>query len=291
VGSVPPSIPGRFTAGRTPAQVAARVARAVLAADPAATAVAHRAAVADRRVTCTPQPDGMAGIWALLRADDAALVMATLRGQAREAHTPGDGRTGDQRLADAFVDLHTAHLRHPATTPDTGTGHPGRSRPGGPVVRVVVAATTLLGLDDAPADLAGSGPIPADLARDIAADPDSTWYRLLTDPATGALLDVGRTRYTPPAALADHIRSRDRTCRFPGCRQPADRCDLDHIRPYPHGPTSRCNLATECRHHHRLKHETDWQLDNDPDDPGILTWTSPTGHTYTTEPRAPLVPT
>jgi hypothetical protein len=288
--------------GRTPAQVAARVARTVAVLDPAAAAVRHADAVAARRVTCTPQPDGMAGIWALLRADDAALVMATLRGQARHAATPGDQRTGDQRLADSFVDLHTAHLRHPHRAPAgqpaaaecacggcTCGGRAGRAP--GPAVRVVVAATTLLGLDSAPGELAGHGPIPAELARAIAAQPDGTWQRLLTDPATGALLDVGRSRYRPPAALDEHVRTRDRTCRFPGCRQPAQRCDLDHIRPYPGGPTSRCNLAAECRHHHRLKHQTDWQVDNDPDDPATLHWTSPTGHTYTTTPRAPLVPT
>jgi hypothetical protein len=275
--------------GRTPAQVAARVARTVAALDPDAAAVRHRAAVEARRITCTPQPDGMAGIWALLRADDAALVMSTLRGQAREARTPGDGRTTEQRLADAFVDLHTAHLRQPHSPDDTARRAAGPAA--GPAVRVVVAATTLLGLDQEPGELAGYGPIPALLARAIAADPSATWQRLLTDPATGALLDVGRTRYRPPAALADHVRARDRTCRFPGCRQPAQRCDLDHVRAWPDGPTSHCNLAAECRHHHRLKHETDWQVDNDADDPATLYWTSPTGHTYATRPRAPLAPT
>ena len=70
------------------------------------------------------------------------------------------------------------------------------------------------------------------MAYRIAAD--ATWQRLLTDPATGALLDVGRTRYTPPAALAEFGITRDRACRFPGCRQP--RTDLDHTIAYPPGP-------------------------------------------------------
>jgi hypothetical protein len=157
-------------------------------------------------------------------------------------------------------------------------------------VRVVVAATTLLGLDGQPGELAGYGPIPAEVARRLAADPTGTWQRILTDPVSGALLDVGRTRYTPPAALADHIRARDRTCRFPGCRMPAERCDLDHLRRYPDGPTSHCNLCTECRHHHRLKHQAGWQVHNDPADPATITWTSPTGHTHTTHARPPLVP-
>jgi hypothetical protein len=160
----------------------------------------------------------------------------------------------------------------------------------GPAVRVVVAASTLLGLDDQPGELAGHGPIPATLARAIAADPDSTWRRVLTDPASGALLDVGRTSYRPPAALAEHVRARDRTCRFPGCRLTAERCDLDHLHRYPDGPTSAGNLATQCRHHHRLKHQGGWHVHADPDTPGLLHWTTPTGRTYTTRPRPPLDP-
>jgi hypothetical protein len=301
----------RDAEGRTPGQVQARIARSVLAVDPDAAARRHTRAVADRRVVLSAQPDGMAFLSALIRADDAATVMTVLRDQAREAKTPGDARTHDQRMADVFVDLHTAQLRGGGTpTGPDGVAVPGgptaggvrctctharrsdrarRSR-GGPAVRVVVAATTLLGLDDAPGELAGHGPIPADLARDIAADPTGTWQRILTDPVSGALLDVGRTSYTPPAAMAEHVRVRDRTCRFPGCRMPAERCDLDHVHRYPDGPTSRCNLCTECRHHHRLKHESDWQLDNDPDDPAVMTWTSPAGKPYTTRPRPPLVP-
>ncbi|HEY3259488.1 MAG TPA: DUF222 domain-containing protein, partial [Pseudonocardiaceae bacterium] len=61
---------------------------------------------------------------------------------------------------------------------------------------------------------AGYGPIPADMTRELAAD--ATWRRLLTDPTSGTLLDVGRTTYKPPTALADFVRARDVTCRFPG---------------------------------------------------------------------------
>jgi magnesium-transporting ATPase (P-type) len=49
-------------------------------------------------------------------------------------------------------------------------------------------------------------------------------------------------------------------------------------------------MCAECRHHHRLKHEAGWQVHNDPDDPATLTWTTPTGHAYTTRARPPLVP-
>jgi hypothetical protein len=147
-------------------------------------------------------------------------------------------------------------------------------------VQVVVAASTLAGLDEKPGELGGYGPVPASLARELAAGPDATWRRILTDPADGSLLDVGRRVYRPPAALARHVRTRDRTCRFVGCRMPAARCDLDHVVAFPTGPTAAGNLATECRHHHRCKHHAGWRVETDPDRPGHLTWTSPTGHRY-----------
>jgi hypothetical protein len=108
----------------------------------------------------------------------------------------------------------------------------------------------------------------------------SRW--LATAPA-GTITDAGRRSYRPPAALADLIRGRDHTCRFPGCRQPAHRCDLDHVIPHPTGPTTPDNLITLCRHHHRLKHTTTWTVHQHPT--ADLTWTSPTGRTYTTHPH------
>jgi hypothetical protein len=150
-------------------------------------------------------------------------------------------------------------------------------------VHVIVTAETLAGLNDAPAELAGHGPIPSDLARRIAAE--GTWHRILTDPLTGQALDYGRTTYRPPATLADHIRARDRVCRFPPCQTPAHLTDLDHKHRYRHGgPTQPDNLWTLCRHHHRLKDQpTGWKVTGDPG--GIITWTSPTGRRYTSHPH------
>ncbi|HEX3811286.1 MAG TPA: DUF222 domain-containing protein, partial [Mycobacteriales bacterium] len=104
---------------------------------------------------------------------------------------------------------------HRANPPGTNTAG-GTARPGKPLVHVIVTAETLLGLDDAPAELAGHGPIPSDLARRIAAQ--GTWHRILTDPLTGQALNYGRTTYRPPATLADHVKARDRVCRFPPCQ-------------------------------------------------------------------------
>ena len=46
-----------------------------------------------------------------------------------------------------------------------------------------------MGVDNSPGELVGYGPIPAPVARRIAADPGGTWRRMLTDPA-GNLLDL-----------------------------------------------------------------------------------------------------
>jgi hypothetical protein len=108
---------------------------------------------------------------------------------------------------------------------------------------------------------------------------------VLTDPATGAVLDVGRTRHDPPADLDRLIRARDSMCRFPGCRRQAAGCDLDHLVPFPEGETSAANLHALCRRHHRLKHETAWQVRALPG--SRLEWTSPLGAVYTTDPPDP----
>jgi hypothetical protein len=151
----------------------------------------------------------------------------------------------------------------------------------GATVHVTMPAETALGLASSPGELAGYGPVPASMAHRLAAAGRS-WRKVTLSPVTGAVVDVARTPYSPSAALADLVRTRDRTCRFPGCRHPARRCDLDHVRPWPAGPTTADNLAALCRHHHRLKHQTQWTVRAGPD--AELEWTSPTGHVYTTTP-------
>ncbi len=161
-----------------------------------------------------------------------------------------------------------------------------------PLIHVTVPITTLMGLDDEPAELAGYGPIPAPLARQIAADPDSTWRRLLTDPVSGTLLDYGRRTYRPPAALAGFVRARDGHCRYPGCRRAAAACEIDHVQPWQHGgTTSEDNLCELCERHHDLKEQIGWRVVLHPD--RRLEWITPTGHHYWSRPvdhRPPRAP-
>jgi hypothetical protein len=164
-----------------------------------------------------------------------------------------------------------------------GRGLPVRPvTPGKPLIQIVMADSTLLGADDRPAELVGHGPIPAPLAREIAAD--AVWRRLVTDPLSGTVLDYGRTTYHPPAGLADHVRARDRYCRFPLCRRKAADAELDHALAWADGgTTSAGNLHALCLHHHKLKHHAGWRIEAHPD--GRLTWMTPTGHRHTTRPH------
>ena len=90
-----------------------------------------------------------------------------------------------------------------------------------------------------------------------------------------------------PAALRAFLTQRDLTCRFPGCRVPARRCDIDHTTAWADGGTTDAgNLASLCRKHHTLKHESRWQVEqlDDQHGAGVLAWTSTRGRTSLTVP-------
>jgi len=90
--------------------------------------------------------------------------------------------------------------------------------------------------------------------------------------------------YRPPSLLRELVRTRQRTCSFPGCRRPARACDLDHTIPWDQdGLTCECNLAPLCRRHHRAKQAPGWHLAQP--EPGVLTWTAPHGRSYTVTPE------
>lgn len=151
-----------------------------------------------------------------------------------------------------------------------------------PTVILTVPVLSLLGHSQEPADLEGFGPIDLETARRLCASAPS-FLRVLTHPETGAVLSVGRDRYRVPADLKTALVVRDETCRFPGCRRRAVRCDLDHATDWQYGGGSDVdNLEHLCRKHHRLKHQLGWRVAHDGG--GHLTWTSPTGARHPTAP-------
>ena len=260
---------------QTAAQLRAALKRAIIAVDPAGAEQRHDAARKGRRVAVNPEEDGMASLWALLPAPDAIASFEWLTRLARGCGSD-DPRSMDERRADLLADLLSGRLRNP------DLAMPAPVNPGKPLVQVLVPMAALFGLTDDPAELLGYGPITAEMAREIAAT--ATWRRLLFDPVSGALLDHGRTTYTPPAALADFVKARDVHCRFPGCRRKVVNGELDHLVAYAAGgATSSTNLAGFCVRHHHLKHAGGgWHVRAQPD--GGLEWISPTGRTYVTRP-------
>jgi hypothetical protein len=248
------------------------VKRAVLRLDPVDAEQRHQNARADRHVRLCPAEDGMIELQALLPATDAQAVFTRIDAAARLLPRTDD-RGRDQQRADLFVDAVLGGI--PA---DSLPQLQGRR----PSIQVTVALSTLLGLDDQPADLAGYGAITAEAARQLATDGSGAWRRLVTDPLTGNLLDYGRASYRPPQDLTDFVLARDGVCVFPTCNQPAYHCDLEHCRDWAHdGTTTPGNTAAVCRRHHACKHRTRWRYRITGEG---TTWTSPTGHAYTSRP-------
>ncbi len=157
-----------------------------------------------------------------------------------------------------------------------------------PHLNITAALTTFAGLDDLPGHLDGHGVITAPLLRAIAA----SWATLTTiavNPDTGTATAIGALTYRPRQHLADQVITLAGTCRAAGCRQPAWRCDLDHLQPFNHqnpsagGHTQLDNITPQCKFHHLLKHHTDWTPHLQPD--LTIEWTTNTGHHATSHPR------
>ena len=89
-------------------------------------------------------------------------------------HVPADTRTMDQLRTDLFTDLLLASI----PTEAHGTGLENIHA----TIQVTVAATTLVGEDDLPAELDGRGPLDPAVARSLSGL-RTGWTRLFLDPA------------------------------------------------------------------------------------------------------------
>ena len=183
-----------------------------------------------------------------------------------------DARTFDQIRTDLLIDLLLAS--DPTAVHGTGLDQIQAH------IQVTVAAGTLAGLDDRLAELDGHGELHPDIARDLASR-RGAWTRLFLDSA-GMVTETDA--YSPTDGMKRFLRARDQHCRFPGCRVPAMRCDIDHNHDHAKGGlTCIDNLTHLCRSHHTLKHpdlhdEDRWSAHLQPD--GTVTWRSPLGRDY-----------
>jgi len=253
---------------------------------------------ARRTVWLTDLDDGLAELGAILPAelahgafDRVRRMAAAVRHAERDAPSGAaeaesqahDERTPGQVRADVLTDLlltgepagHAAHA--------LGGDLLGEIRAS---VQVTIPVETVMG--DAPAAagrvpmLTSGGLVDPDIARRLAKR-QTMWQRVFVRPATGEV--VATDTYRPTAEQRRMIEVRDETCRFPGCRVPAGRCDVDHTIDHAFGgTTSTDNLGALCRSHHTLKHQTPWKVKQAA--PGVFEWTSPAGQRTRTEPRS-----
>ncbi|GAA5121602.1 HNH endonuclease signature motif containing protein [Haloechinothrix salitolerans] len=256
-------------AGRDGASIQRSARYRVDKLDPEGAAERVRRCREDRRLELRFAENGMADLCAYLPAETATAIYGRIDAIAKSDKARRDERSLDAIRADVLTELllgKRQSYRHVR-------------------IQVTVPVTTLLGSRDLPGDLEGYGPVPADIAREMAADPRCTWRRLLTDPSTGQLLEMGRRRYKPPAQLGDYVRARDQRCLVPGCNRPARWCDTDHsVEWHRQGTTDAKLLTCLCRRHHRLKDRPGWHFEFNGE---TLTITTPTGRKY--RPRVPRI--
>lgn len=125
-------------------------------------------------------------------------------------------------------------------------------------VITTVPLISLTGDSDLPGVLPDGSPIPAEVARRIAAGSPSL-TRILTDPATGTPIDAQATTYPIPKPVRKTLIAQWATCSVPGCRRPAEKSEIDHVDPFFHadppsgGLTRFGNLHPLCKKCHSLK--------------------------------------
>ncbi|MBT8194427.1 MAG: HNH endonuclease [Acidimicrobiia bacterium] len=260
--------------GLTTGQLAARLRRSCIEADPDEATDRFRKAVTDRRVSSEPTPEGTAHLFGLdLPPHRVAAITRRINRIARSLRRRGDERTMDQIRADIFVDL----------LQGSATGESGRNRG---VVDIHVDLETLTRLNDHAGELAGFGPVIADIARQVTDESRGAEWRFTVTNSDGEVLDNGITRRRPTIGQQREVHAQHPTCVFPGCRMPALDCDLDHRVPHAEGgPTVTTNLAPLCRHDHHIRTKAGWT--HTPLSGGRHRWRTRLGQVYITTGPSP----
>ena len=265
----------------------------------------HRVAMRDRAVFVVDRDDGMADLIAHLPAPEAYAIKDRLQRIARKAGGAGGaGETGGASEAGNAAETSAAGNAGEAGSPGEADGIARTSAeiqadtlrdillaevaPGAAGVQAhiqLVVSTGREALIDGVSELVGYGPVSTESILEYAAEAKS-WDRVTTHPESGEVLAVDR--YRPSEAMRRLLAARDKHCRFPGCRVPTNRCDIDHtIDAALGGSTATDNLAHLCRGHHTLKHHGGWRVRQRVQ--GMLEWSSPGGRRYLDRPADPLL--
>ncbi len=228
----------------------------------------RRIAESERRVTLRPAPDVMSRLSAELPVAQGVAVIRTLGDHADSLRAAGDPRSRSQLMADTLV-TRLLGVDQPDALPVT--------------CHVVVADDVLFGHEDDAAHLDGFGPVPGELARELAttaaAEGLAELRRLYVTPETGDLVAADSASRFFTRSLALLIDLRDRLCRTPWCDAP--------IRHHDHvvgvvddGATSLANGQGLCEACNYAKESPGWRVRPSPGDRHTVEITTPSGRTY-----------
>jgi len=235
----------------------------------------HVEAVEARRLEMSPCDDGSLFLRGNLDPVGGATVRTALEALARPGGV-GDTRDRERRLADALVEL-AGHGLDEGVVPE---------RAGQRVhLQVTASVETLVGMTGAPAgEMDLSSPIPTATVQRLACDAEIT--RVVLGPDS-EVIDVGRTRRLPSAAMRRGLNARDRGCVWPGCDRPPSWTQAHHLEHWTahNGPTDMANLVLICNRHHMMVHEGGWVLTRSPD--GGMLAVPPIARHYVAQARAP----
>jgi hypothetical protein len=223
-------------------------------------------------------PDGAVRFDARLTPDDGARLIASVKAEAArlgsEARRAGRDEGTRALAADALFSLACGATDDPVEagaegspaggrTVSDGASRCGRSGPTAMVhVRVDHAALVRGHVEPGEiCEIPGIGPIPVEVARQLAAD--SILSVLVTDGVD--VTSVSSARRSIPARVRTALLERDRRCVVSGCGV-VDGLEIDHVHEFGKGgPTELANLVRLCRWHHYLKTHQRFRLERDGD--------------------------
>jgi len=266
----------------SPKRAHAATRRLAIEADPAGAVRRAGNAREDRRVSSRPAPDTMAVLSALLPCEQGVAAYAALRRHSEAAVAAGDDRTLNQIMADTLVERLTGQATADAVSAEIG---------------LVMTDAALFAGDDTAADLTGYGPIPADLAREIArgagdgaAQPGEAetraaararifLRRLFTEPVTGVIENCDPRRRRFDGVLARLLVYRDQQCRDPFCDAPIRH--LDHIEAFAAGGPTICeNGRSVCQRGNYARQMPGFSVRLIDPTRHVVEVSTPTGHRY-----------
>jgi hypothetical protein len=268
-----------------------------------------------RYVRCEHDDDGALLIQARLPAEEGALVLTALEA-SREALRASRGAPGEggASAATGGASAETAHIGDALSVEAEGAEFNGEGEldpetverftpsnadalvlmaqtamANGPFegaggehqVVVHVDAATLAHDEDGACELEHGPALAPETARRLGCD--ASVVRILE--RDGRPLSIGRKTRALSPALRRALRSRDRTCRFPGCGQHRF-LHAHHIRHWAQGGrTDLSNLIQLCTHHHRLVHEGGYSVERR--EGGAVRFRRPDGQAVPAAPGSP----